>query len=201
MNLDYTKYFEPGHEDTKKLTHDDFLIFEQKYNIQLPEAYKATMIKQNGGSFIFRNDENDTSVYFCSLDEFGNPTAPMIDSFWSFEFITEFSFDLVKEDQMPSSLLIIGEACDTTSYLCLGVLGDIFGKVYTWTKREHTDMWSDYDLDIPYIEKGEMRDRSVKVADSIRELLDGLCTYHKAQDWAPNEFEWIREHLKKGNES
>lgn len=191
MFLDLAFFYK--NDDIEQVKPEELMALEEKHQIQLPGDYKNLMLRQNGGYLTCPDNDSShsysQSYFFCTVDKLGHPTAPMISSFWSLEFVTEFSFDLVKEDQMPSSLLIIGEACDTTSYLCLGVSGDSFGKVYTWTKSEHTDMWSDYDLDIPYIEKGEMRDRSVKIADSIRELLDGLCTYPKAKAWAPNEFE------------
>jgi hypothetical protein len=178
--------FEPD-DELQPITAKDLKSFEQKYSINLPEDYKNLLLRRNGG-YIGLEYHEKPFFYYRTTDSSGHPTAPKIDSFWSLEFIHEFSLDLAKEDQMPKHLLIIGKAGDTTCYLCLGISGEAFGKVYTWMTSEFTDHWFDYDLDMPYTERGEVRDRSEKIADSIRELLDGLCTEDEARAWAPNEF-------------
>jgi hypothetical protein len=178
--------FEPD-DEIQPITAIDLKSFEQKYSINLPEDYRNLLLRRNGGYLRIYQNENPF-LYFRTTDSSGYPTAPMIDSFESLEDMAEFSLDLAKEDQMPPHLLIIGEAGDTTCYLCLGISGEAFGKVYTWMTSSFTDYWFNYDLDMPYTERGEVRDRSEKIADSIRELLDGLCSEDEARAWAPNEF-------------
>ena len=178
--------FEPD-DDLQPISAEDLKSFEQKYSINLPKDYKDLLLRRNGGYVRFKNDDIPF-CYFLTTNSSGRKSAPMIDSFWSIEFINEHSFGLLQEDQMPKHLLIIGESRDTTCYLCLGISGETFGKVYTWMTSEFTDHWFNYDLDMPYTERGEVRDRSEKIADSIRELLDGLCTEDEARAWAPNEF-------------
>ncbi|MBT9548066.1 MAG: SMI1/KNR4 family protein [Candidatus Sericytochromatia bacterium] len=178
--------FEPD-DELQPITAKDLKSFEQRYSINFPEDYKNLLLRRNGGYFRLKNYEKPF-FYFRSIDRSGTQTATKISSFWNLEFIDEDSAGLAQEDQMPPHLLIIGEAGSGTRYLCLGISGETFGKVYTWITSEFSDSWFIHDLDMPYIEKGEVRDRSEKVADSVRELLDGLCNEDEARAWAPNEF-------------
>jgi hypothetical protein len=174
-------------DDLILISEADLTVFENKYAINLSEDYKNILLRRNGGYLRFENDEVPF-CYFRTVDVTGHSTSSKMDSFWSLEFIDDFSVGLAKEDKIPPHLLIIGEAGSGTCYLCLGISGEASGKVYTWMSSEFTDHWFDYDLDMPYTERGEVRDRSLKIADSIQELLDGLCTEEQAKAWAPHEF-------------
>jgi hypothetical protein len=102
---------------------------EKEYKLSLPIEYKKFVVKY-GGLMI------DYGVYFPVLEKSPRTTSDgtrMIDIFYGLQNNEDNLRKKLEayKDRMPSSIIPIGEL-PGGDQLCLGVKGDIFGKVYIW---------------------------------------------------------------------
>lgn len=134
--------------------------FEEEFNVKLPEQYREFMIKYNGGRVdpnIFDLDVIDDATVLNEL----------------YELKTEKGLDLysvndLHEDYFSDEFIAIGDD-PGGSDICIGVKGDVRGKVYFFDRE------SDYE---EYDEEGEeiLIDEKIMylLSDTFYGFLDSL---------------------------
>jgi cell wall assembly regulator SMI1 len=116
----------------KKASPEDITKFEEEIGYELPEDYKKFLLEHNGGrpspegfSFEYRDSKKSSSL---------------LDFFYGIQGETEEHYDLATNNQdfkgrIPSDMLVI--ACDQAgNQICLGLFGNVKGKIYFWDHEE-----------------------------------------------------------------
>jgi hypothetical protein len=140
---------------------------EEKLNIYLSDEYKTYLLNYDevffGNSIIFKtNDPN-------------NETSQIFDGFYGvFSKYDETLMGQIKcyYYRMPTSLIPIGE-CPGGNLICLGVKGDVIGKVYYWDHENECQALGDNN-EITGDDIEKYWDNLLLVADTFIDFIKGL---------------------------
>lgn len=140
--------------------------FEDEFNVKLPEQYREFMIKYNGGYV-------DPNIFKFD-DEGGSTVLNELYPLKSEEDVDLYYINDLHEDYFSDGFITIGDD-PGGSDICLGVKGDVRGKVYFFDRE------SDYE---EYDENGEeiLIDEKIMnlLSDTFYSFLDSL--YEDAED-------------------
>jgi hypothetical protein len=140
-------------------TEDDLQVLEQELGTKLPQDYRQFLFKYNCAEvtpncFLMNDKKGYDEGYNSVRYLFG-----LCDPDWcSLRY-----YQKEYAHRMPNNLLPIG-ADEDSSYLCLSIIGDDYGKVYFWDRHfevfegepDHSNVW--------------------QVADSFTEFINSLKT-------------------------
>jgi hypothetical protein len=137
--------------ENEKISLENIKIFEEKYNVTLPEEFKRFLLEYNGGDV-------KPNVFKIS-DEHGESA---LNTLYGLDISSEYDelsnvFDSL-EGELPENFISIGDD-SAGNQICLGIIGSYCGKVYIWM----------HDM-----EENEFMDNMFFLANSFNEFLDSL---------------------------
>lgn len=111
-----------------KISGKDIADFEAKYELSLPTVYREYLLKY--GAVWFDIDVEYTPI--VQPPSFGDKTSILFGGFYGLNEVIEATEQYA--GRIPNALIPITD--DMGDLLCIGVGGDVFGKIYYW---EHED--------------------------------------------------------------
>ncbi|WP_411680969.1 SMI1/KNR4 family protein [Clostridium thailandense] len=162
-------------------SESEIIDIEKKYNINFPEEYRMFVAKY--GNATIKDD-----IYYKPIEKSSCTPDDGFDSLGVFYGFKEDNVNLCKMierylGRMPQSLVPIAEA-QGGNQICIGVEGDVFGKIYLWNHEneslENDECWSNLSL----------------IAESLFDLIMSFEIYHRKSNVNLDDIEvWLDDEL------